>query len=285
MHTFRHALRTSDFALTAELLLDAGRNSSGLLADARLLAPLVDAVQVTDNPGTRVHLSPLAAAALLIGQGIDPLVHLSCRDRNRIALRSELLGAAALGVSSLLLLRGRDLPDALDPPVPAVYDWGARKLISFASSMQAADFMIGTIATVFKPERNWEPEQIFDKADAGARFIQTQLCFDIDLLRHYMACLVAKRVVERTNVIVGLAPIPSADVGKWLGKNLRGAVVPAKIVKRLRQARDAEHEGVRICAELLQQVREIPGTAGVNVACLGDPEAVASAIRMSGVRN
>lgn len=285
MHTFRHALRTRDFTLTAELFLDANRDASSVIADAALLAPLVDAIQVTDNPGARIHLSPLAAAAILIGQGIDPVVHLSCRDRNRIALRSELLGAAALGVSSLLLMRGRELPEGLESPVPTVYDWGARKLISFASSMQAADFMIGSIATVFKPERNWEPEQIYDKVDAGARFIQTQLCFDIEMLRHYMARLVDKRVIERVNVIIGLAPIPSADFGQWLGKNLRGAIMPARIVKRLRQAADAEQEGVEICAELLQQVREIPGTAGVNVASLGNPDAAAAAIRLSGVRS
>lgn len=241
-------------------------------------------MQVTDNPGEHVHMSPLAASAILLNAGIDPVLHMNCRDRNRIALRSDLLGAAALGISSLLIMRGKKIPSETRPRVKSVYDWGARKLIAYANSMKDANFVIGSIATAFKPDRDWKPEKIMTKADAGAKFIQTQLCFDIDILRHYMARLVAEKIIERVNVIVGVAPLPSVDVAQWLGKNLRGAVMPGKLVKRLRQSSVPEQEGINICAELLAEAAEIPGVSGANLVCLGDPESIVEAVQRSGVR-
>jgi methylenetetrahydrofolate reductase (NADPH) len=210
-------------------------------------------------------------------------MHMNCRDRNRVALIADLLGAKALGVSSLLVMRGKQVQAGVE--VKQVYDWGAKKLIAAANSMEDADFLIGSIATVFKPDRDWKPEQLPTKADAGVRFVQTQICFNIDLLRHYMARLVAERITQRVNVIVGLAPLPSADIAQSLGKNLRGAVVPAKVVKRLRQAPDPEREGIELCAELLNEMADIPGVSGANLMCFGDTAAVADAIRLSGVRS
>lgn len=284
MQTFRKALRSKDLALTAELALDARSDRASVVAQAKTMMTQVDAIQVTDNPGDRAHLSPLAAAALLLNAGIDPVLHMHCRDRNRIALLSDLLGAAALGVSSLILMRGRDIPADTRPRVKSVYDWGGRRLIEAASALEDADFLIGSIATVFKPDRDWKPEQLTEKADAGVKFVQTQLCFDIDLLRHYMARLVAEKIIQRVNVIIGLAPLPSADVAQVLGKTLRGAVMPARVVKRLRQAADPENEGIEISAEVLSEVADIPGVSGASLLCLGDPEAVAEAVRRSGVR-
>ena len=283
MKTFRNALRSKEFTLTAELTLKASPARSDVIDQAKLLTELVDAVQVTDNPGAHLHVSPMAAAAILLSEGIDPVLHMNCRDRNRIALRSDLFGAAALGVSSILITRGMDYPGDARPRVKTVYDWGARKLIACANSIDHTDFLIGSAATAFKPDRDWKPEKITEKADAGVRFIQTQPCLDIDLLRHYVAQLVAERLIHRVSVVVGVAPVPSVEVARWLGKNLRGAAVPAKVITRLRQSGDARKEGIRICAELLQQIAEIPGTSGANVICLGEPEDVAEAISESGM--
>lgn len=283
MKTFRSALRNNDFALTAELALSTRPARSDIVDQARTLSGLVDAVQVTDNPGAHLHVSPMAAAAILLAEGIDPVLQMSCRDRNRIALRSDLLGAAALGVSSVLVMRGRDYPEDARPRIKPVYDWGARKLIACARSIDGADFLIGSVATAFKPDRDWKPENISRKADAGVKFIQTQPCFDIELLRHYVARLVAEKLIHRINVVVSVAPLPSVEIAHWLGKNLRGAVVPAKVITRLRQADDTRKEGIRLCAELLQQIEAIPGTAGANIICFGDPEDVAEAISVAGI--
>ncbi|MDH4126419.1 MAG: methylenetetrahydrofolate reductase [Gammaproteobacteria bacterium] len=285
MQTFQQALRSKDFVLTAELALDATAGRDAIIAQAEMLAAEVDAVQVPDSSPSYATFSPIAVSAILLQAGIDPILHLHCRDRNRLALRADVLGAAALGVSSLLLMRGQEVPEDARPKIKTVYDWGTLQLVRFVNSLEHTNFLTGSIATVFKPDRDWKPTRLEKKADAGTRFIQTQLCFDADLIRHYMACLVAEKFIQRASVIVALAPLPSADLAQWLGKNLRGAVVPAKVVKRLRQAANPEQEGIDICAELLREVAHIPGVSGTNLVCLGDAEPVAESVRRSGLRD
>jgi methylenetetrahydrofolate reductase (NADPH) len=284
LQTFHQALRNRDFTLTAELALDASAGREAIIAQARTLAAAVDAIQVPDSSPSYASLSPVAVSAILLQAGIDPILHLNCRDRNRLALRADVLGAAALGISSLLLMRGKEIPADVRPKIKTVYDWGTLQLIRFATSLEQVNFLIGSIATVFKPDRDWKPTRLEKKADAGTKFIQTQLCFDADLLRHYIARLVAEKFIQRSSVMVALAPVPSAEMAQWLGKNLRGAVVPAKVVKRLRQAKDPEQEGINICAELLGEVATIPGVSGANLICLGSPDAIAAAVQRSGVR-
>lgn len=285
MQTFQQSLRNKDFTLTAELALDAASDTDMIVAQAKMLAAEVDAIQVPDSSPSYATLSSVAVSAMLLQAGIDPVMHLNCRDRNRLALRADVLGARALGVSSLLLMRGAEVPTDVRPKIKTVYDWGTLQLIRFVNSLEPANFLIGSIATVFKPDRDWKPSRLEKKADAGAKFIQTQLCFDADLVRHYMERLIAEKFIQRSSVMVALAPLPTADMAQWLGKNLRGAVVPAKVVKRLRQARDAEQEGIDICAELLREVADIPGVAGANLVCLGNAEPVAESVRRSGLRS
>ena len=291
MKTFHAAIRTQAFTLTGQLKLADGTTPAELLEQAELLRPYVDAVQVTDNPSGLVHMSPLAAASLLLQAGIDPIVQLSCRDRNRIALQSELLGAAAIGVSSLLLQRGDKLPKDYQPKTKQVFDIGAKRLVGAAKAIQqdprlanAEKLFIGTIALAFDPAVNWKPSALLGRSDAGARFIQTQLCFDVDALRRYVRKLSAAKLTHRVHVIVSLGTLPSADAARWLQQNLRGSVMPKAVIKRLEQARDPEQEGISICAELLQQVAEIPGVDGANVVTPGDLETVPAAIQASGLR-
>jgi methylenetetrahydrofolate reductase (NADPH) len=291
LKTFREAVRTRDFTLSAELKLDSRSTAASITDQARILTPMVDAVQVTDNPGGRVHLSPLVIAGLLLEHDIDPVLQMTCRDRNRIALHSDLLGAAAIGVTSLLLMRGQKFPDDFPSKAKPVFDWGAKRLIADAHAMQTdpdnpnpPDFFIGSIATAFKPTRGWRPETMSAKADAGIKFIQTQLCFDIELIKRYVAELVSAKLIERVNVIIGVAPIPSADVGEWLASNLRGTVVPEAIIKRLQLASDPEREGIEICAEMLQVLADVPGVSGANIMTLGDPHSVTKSVEISGLR-
>ncbi len=284
-------MRTEDFTLSAELKLDSRSTAASIVDQARILTSMVDAVQVTDNPGGRVHMSPLVTAGILLDHEIDPVLHLTCRDRNRIALHSDLLGAAALGVTSLLLMRGQKFPADFPSKPATVYDWGARKLIAAAQALQSdpnnanpPHFFIGSIATAFNPASGWQPGKMTAKADAGVKFIQTQLCFDIDVIKRYVAGLVAAKLLERVNVIISIAPIPSADVGEWLASNLRATVVPDAMIKRLRQAQDPEREGIEICAEMLQQLKEVPGISGANLMSFGDTDNVARSIEISGLR-
>ncbi len=292
MKTFQEAIRTQDFTLSAELRLDSHSDAAAIMEQARILAPAVDAIQVTDNPAGRVHLSPLIAAGVLLDNGIDPVLHMTCRDRNRIALRSDLLGAAAVGVTSLLLMRGDNIAEKPLPHAGTVFDWRAKGLIAAANSLRSdppfakpVNFLIGSIATAFNPDRDWKPEKIKAKIDAGTNFIQTQLCFDVDLLRRYMARLVSEKLIERVDVIVGTAPVPSAEVARWLRKNLRGAVMPRRIVTRLRQSTNPKREGELICAEILHEAAQIPGVSGANLTSFGDTESIVEAVEISGIRS
>ena len=292
MKPFREAIQKRDFVITAELNLARGTDVSAIVDQATILGAHTDAVQVPDSPNARVHMTPLAVSSILLQNGIEPLPHLTCRDRNRVALESELLSFGAMGVTSVLLLRGDDLPKDHRPRVKQVFELGGKDLIETARALAddptvagAPDFCIGTVATVFNPKVGWNPRSLLTKVEAGARFIQTQPCFDVATLRRYMTHLVEARLTWKSAVIVSVATLPSAVSARWLRENLRGSVVPKKVIRRLEQARDPEREGVAICTELLQELGEVPGVSGAHLMTPGDAETVPAAILAAGLRS
>lgn len=286
MTSFRDALRNRDFALTAELNLTATASAAGVRDQGSLLRHVIDGIQITDNPYGRVQMSSLAAASLLLQADIDAIPQMNCRDRNRTALESDLIGARALGVESLIVLRG-DGNQGPDGPTP-VFDLDAKQLIAaargFSDDEDPHRFHIGCVATLFNPVAGWQPDELKAKTDLGAQFIQTQLCFDMGVLRRYMARLVAAKLTWRTDIVVAIAALPSASSARWLQQNLRGALVPDEVVKRMEAAQDPEYEGVKICAELLQELIEIPGISGANLMTPGEMETIPAAIQASGIR-
>jgi len=285
LKTFQEAIRTQDFTLTAQLQLTHETDRESVLQQADLLAQVVDAIQVTDNPGGSVHMSTLSASSLLVQKGIDPIAQMNCRDRNNIALQSDLLGFQALGITSLLIQRGDQLPKDYRPKSKQVFDIGSSGLISAALSLNkegtSADFHIGAVITVFNSKSAWRAKSLVAKVDSGARFLQTQMCFDMDLLRRYMARLVEIKLTRRVHFVVSVATLPSAETARWVRDNVRGSVMPMAVIRRLEQAADPEQEGIRICAELLQEIKEIPGVNGVNVLTPGDVATIPAAIRAS----
>ncbi len=289
--TFKDALKTKEFVLTAQMNLPRAPDAESVIRQGEILRPAVDAVQLTDNPSTQVHMSGIAAAALLLQQGIDPIVHITCRDRNRVALQSDFIGAAALGVTSVLVTRGKKIPDSKKLRVRNVFDTGAKELMAYIQDLKIAetdslvsDFLVGAIAEIFDPGADWTPDNLTGKCDAGANFVQLQLCFDMGVLRNYMARIVASKLTHRLNFIVALSPLPSAEVARWMQDNVKGALMPESIIERMEQASDPECEGIKICAELLQELATIPGVSGVNLLTLGNLETIPAAIEASGVR-
>ncbi|HMB60607.1 MAG TPA: methylenetetrahydrofolate reductase [Xanthomonadales bacterium] len=288
---FQAAAQSERFAITADLTLKGGSTADDVSRQAALLGPWVDGIQVTDNPWAWVQMSALAAASLLQREGIDPIPVLSCRDRNRIALQSDLLALRALGVSSVLLTRGQKIP--ADHPVKAttVFDVSGRELVALAASLGSTEagppgeaFFIGTGARAFRPAAGWDAESLNERSRAGARFLQTQLCFNLGILRQYMKCLVETRMTWKYSVMISLTPLPSAVTATWLKKNLGDSRIPKEVIKRLEQAPDAEQEGIAICAELMQEISAIPGVSGVNLMTTGDPGLLCEAIKASGLR-
>lgn len=274
-----------------------GQNAHDLLDEARLLAKSVDAIQIPDSAFARPHISSIAAAALLIKEGIDPVIHMNCRDRNRIAIQSDLLGAQALGVSNVLLMRGSNLPADHMPRTSNVYDLSAIDFIRTAAAIRddealaggklpdAPELHIGAVATAFRPVEKWEPEKLMAKADAGAQFIQLQICMNVDAIRDYMARLVAAKLTWRFQVLAGVAIFPSAEAARELKKYRPDAAIPREIYDRLEQAEDPQQEGINIAGEVLAELRKIPGVAGANLMTSGEPQSILNAIKASGVRS
>jgi methylenetetrahydrofolate reductase (NADPH) len=237
-------------------------------------------------------MSGIAAAAILTQQGIDPIVHMNCRDRNRIALQKDFLGAVVLGVTSVLVMRGKKIPDSGKHSVRNVFDTTALEFMSYIQTLKyaegeslAADFLVGASAEIFDPGADWTPKNLIRKCDAGANFVQMQLCFDMAVVRNYMAHMVAAKLTHRIAFMMALSPLPSADVARWMRDNVKGALVPDSVIERLEQASDPENEGIGICAELLRELATIPGVSGANLLTMGKLETIPAAIVASGVRS
>ena len=287
--TFNDALKTRDFVITGQLNLANAPDAESLLRQAETLGPAVDAVQLLDSK--QPHISGVAAAALLIRNGIDPIVHMNCRDRNRLALQKDLLGAAVLGVTSVLIARGAKIPKSARVGVRNVFDTPALEFMAYIQGLKQdedgqlpADFLIGANAEMFEPEADWLPKNLIRKCAAGANFVQLQICFDMSVARKYMARIVTAKLTHRAGFIMALSPLPSAEAARWIQGNVKGALVPESIIRRLERASDPEREGIDICAALLKEAATIPGVSGANLLTLGSLETIAAAIEASGMR-
>ena len=284
------------FAVTAEVTPPLSSDRGELLAHALPLKDLADAVNVTDGVRARAHMASVAAAAILAEAGIEPVLQLITRDRNRIALQGLLLGAAALGIRNVLCLTG-DPPTAGDQPMAKpVFDLTSPELIATAAAMRdygtipsgreiatAPRLFIGATDTPLDPPADWKPDRLEAKVKAGADFVQTQLCFDVDVVRRYSARLEDAGVSREVRMLIGIGPLGSARAPRWMRENLPGAVVPEAVVRRMEGAADAKREGRRICVELMQELQEIPGVAGVHLMAPRNEAEVPRAIEESGV--
>jgi len=291
MKTFRKAVQSEAFTISAELSLRHESRAADVRRQADLLGPLVDGIQVNDNPPAWMHMSALAASSLLLQSGVDPVPILTCRDRNRVALYSDLLGCRAIGVTSLMLTRGRRVIKKHKLHGSTVFDIGGRELIAMANEMNEEEgarpeesFFIGTGAKAFHPKGEWHAESLTDRARAGARFLQTQLCFNMSILRNWMKRLIELKKTWDYSVMVSLTPLPSAQTARWLKQQYSDSKIPNAVIERLEAAGDPRAEGIAICAELMNEVRAIPGVSGVNLMTTGEPELLAEAIRASGIR-
>jgi methylenetetrahydrofolate reductase (NADPH) len=271
-------LRAGEFVITAEIIPPLSADPQDLLDVALPLRGVADAVNVTDGASARAHLDVLTAAAILQRSGLDPVLQLTCRDRNRIALQSMLVGAAAQGLRNILVLRG-DNPEAGDQPdAKPVFDLDSNTLLATAVSIRdrgelphgrtvggKAEFFLGAADTPIDPPADWKPEGLKRKLKAGAQFVQTQFCLDPGVVRRYIERLGEYQLTEQLFILIGLAPLASARSARWIRQHLYGSVIPEALIERLEAAADQKLEGHRICIELMQQMQQIPGVAGVHL--------------------
>jgi methylenetetrahydrofolate reductase (NADPH) len=284
-------LRAGEFAITAEITPPLSTNPQDLIDRALPLRGLADAVNVTDGASARAHLDTLTAAALLARSGLEPVLQLTCRDRNRIALQSLLLGAAAQGVRNVLALRGDDPSAGDQPDAKPVFDLDATALLATAAAMRDRhelpngraltgniEFFLGAADMPIDPPADWIPASLLRKLEAGAQFVQTQFCMDAAVLRRYMARLADHGIPQRVYLLIGLAPLASARSARWIRDRLFGSIIPDTLIERLESASDPKAEGRRICVELMQEYQDIPGVAGVHLMAPLNEAAVPAAI-------
>jgi len=260
-------LQSGDFVVTAEITPPVSTDPAEFLARALPLKGLATAVNVTDGAGAKVHLSSLAAAHFLVQNGIEPIVQMTCRDRNRLALQADILGAVALGVRNMLMLAGDDPKLGDQPQAKAVFDLDSRSLLAMADGMRRAQalpsgtpiagklpIVLGAADLPIDPPPGWEPKGLRAKLAAGAEFVQTQFCMDTGVVRRYAARLMDAGI--RVPMLIGVAPIPSARSARWMREKLYGTLIPEDFIARLEKAPDARREGRRICVEVLRELAD-----------------------------
>jgi methylenetetrahydrofolate reductase (NADH) len=286
------ALRTGRFAVTAEVAPPRGADVTRLRENARLLRGWVDAANVTDNQGARVRMSSLAGSAVLLAEGLDPVMQMTCRDRNRIALQSDLLAAGGLGVPNVLLMTG-DHPERGDhPDAPGVFDLDSDGLTAAARALRDhATLLSGQ--TVDPPPRYLigavdpgagEPERLARKVALGTEFVQTQFVFDVAAFAGWLSRVRDLGLTERCGVLAGVGPIRSLRALDVMAA-LPGVTVPAALERRLRgvPAHRVAEEGMAACAETVAALRELPGLAGVHVMAVAYEQGVPEILSAAGL--
>jgi len=289
-------LRGGAFVMTAETSPPDAASPAAVLERAGCLKGLADAVNVTDGAGAQAHMSAFACAAVLAQHGIEPVLQFTVRDRNRLALQGDLIGAAAVGIPNILCLHGDDPKNGDQPETKPVYDIDSRSLVATARRLRDTGTLpsgravtppprlfIGAADAPLDPKPEWKPGSLAAKIEAGADFVQTQYCFDLGLLRRYLARLADHGILERLYIIVGIGPIASAKSARWMNENLFGVHIPPAITARLEGAADQRIEGRKICVELLQELAGIDGVAGAHLMAPRQEQAIAEAIAESGL--
>jgi 5,10-methylenetetrahydrofolate reductase len=272
----RHAQRR--FIVTVEIAPPDSPDPQPLIERARRFHGLVDAINITDGAGANCHMSSVAAASVLTAAGIEPVCQVGCRDRNRIAVQGDVLGAAALGVRNVLCLTGDDVSQGDHPQAKPVFDLDAVNLLHILRGMrdearyasgrpleQAPRLFLGATANPFVAPFAERVANLERKIDAGARFIQTQFCFDLGLLEDFMRAVRARGLHERAAVIVGVGTLPSAKALRWMADHVPGVRVPEAVTERIAAAADPRAEGVRVAVETIHALRRIEGVAGVHL--------------------
>ena len=280
-------LKAKRFVITAEVTPPVTADRAELIAKAAPLKGKADAVNITDSAGARPTLGAVTAAAMLVEAGIEPILQFTCRDRNRIALQSDLMSAAASGVRNLLVLRGDDPSAGDQPDAKPVFDLDPRQLLETARLLRdkgelptgrkvsgRAEFLLGCADNPIDPQPGWEPKALAAKVAAGAQFAQTQFCMDAGVVRRYMARLAEHGLADKLYVLIGIVPLRSAKSARWIKEKLFGAIIPDAMVERMEQASDPIAEGRRICLDVIAELADIPHVAGCHIMAPGNDAVV-----------
>jgi len=282
-------LQRGRFAVTAELGPPRGATIAPIRRKAKLLRDWIDAANVTDGQSAVVRMASWAGCLIAMQEGVEPVMQLQCRDRNRIALQADLLGASAMSIPNVLLLTGDHSRFGDQPDAKPVFDldsiqlvWTARemrdrhRLLSGREMKQPPSWLIGAVENPFAPPLQWRAERLGKKVAAGAQFIQTQFIFDVGIFTRWMEQVRDLGLDRKCWILAGVGPVKSIRALEHMRNEVPGMYIPDSVVQRLKgvPADRVPAEGIALCAEIIQQVREIPGVAGVHIMAFGWEEII-----------
>ena len=293
---FERVLRAGTFAVTSELAPPDSADPEDVYRRARIFDGHVDAINATDGSGANCHMSSLAVCALLTRLGYAPVMQISCRDKNRIAIQGDILGGAAMGVCNLLCLTGDGVQAGDHPQALPVFDLDSLSLLETARTLRdehhflsgrkisyAPRVLLGAAENPFAKPLEWRAQRLAKKVAAGAQFIQTQFCYDVPLLRAFMRQVEELGLLDKVFILVGVGPLRSVKAAEWIRTHVPGVHIPDGIIKRLAGASDGALEGRKLCIDLIQEIRTVKGVHGVHVMAYRQEETVAEIIERSGV--
>jgi 5,10-methylenetetrahydrofolate reductase len=284
------------FVVTSECSPPDSADPRAVLAHIHHYDGCVDALNVTDGPTAHCHMSSIGVSVLLARAGWEPVMQVTCRDRNRIAIQGDLLSAAALGIRNVLCLTGDGIANGEDPDAKPVFDLDVVALLDTARRMRddgvyrsgaklamPPRLFLGAVDNPFMPPFDLRLMRLAKKIGAGAQFVQTQYCFDIKLLERYMTRVREAGLHERCGIIVGVGPITSVHAAHWMRAHVPGLHIPDDVIARLERAQDPRKEGIRMCIEAIQQIRAIEGVAGIHLMAARKEHLIQEIVHASGV--
>jgi len=289
-------LESGAFAVTGELGPPRGTSAANIRKKAQLLEDCADAVNVTDNQTAVVRMASLAACAILRQEGLEPVMQMCARDRNMIALQSDILGAAALGIRNLLCLSGDHQKFGNHPMAKNVFDLDSIQMVQMVKGMRderkffsgdkisgRVDLFIGAAANPFADPFEFRVIRLAKKVKAGADFIQTQGVFDLGRFRQWMDMVQDQGLDEKVHILAGIIPIRSVGMARYMRDYVAGLLVPDEIVTRMEDAAKPREEGIKISLEIIEGVREVPGVHGIHIMAIAWEEAVPMIVERAGL--
>lgn len=289
-------LESGRFVVTAEIGPPKSASSDAIRQKAKLLRGSADAFNLTDNQTAIVRLSSFASSVACLQEGIEPVMQMTCRDRNRIAMQSDALGASSLGVRNILCISGDHQTFGNQREAKNVYDLDPIQELMVLRNMrdrgkvwggdaleEPPRLYLGAAANPFADPFEFRVARLAKKVDAGADFVQTQAVFDLDRFESFMVQVRERGLDKKVHILAGVIPLKSAGAAKFMKTKVSGMSVPDAIIERMRSASDPKKEGVRICVETIDRLREMEGVHGVHVMAIAWEEIVPAVVEQAGL--
>jgi methylenetetrahydrofolate reductase (NADPH) len=289
-------LEGGGFAVTAEAGPPRGAVPSVIQRKGELLKPCCDALNVTDNQTAVVRMSSLSGCILLKQLGVEPVMQMVCRDRNRIAIQSDILGAVALGIGNILCITGDHQSSGDHPSTKGVFDLDSIQLIQVLRQMRddkkflsgedisgEVPLFIGAAENPYADPFEYRVLRLAKKVKAGADFIQIQAIFDVGKFTEWMGMVADRGLDKEVHILAGIIPIRSAGMARYMRDKVPGVVVPDEIVARMEDAKNAKEEGLKICLEIIEQIKDIPAIHGIHIMAVGWEDIVPIVVERAGL--